>query len=180
MYDWQLPVKTVKIILIPQEHNLVKPIPDGYHAVTPTLTVRGASDAIEFYKKAFGAQEVMRFHGPDGKTIMHAEIKIGDSRIMLNDEVPQMKCLSPLSVGGASSGIFLYVDNADDVFNKAISAGAKAIMPMMDAFWGDRCGGIDDPFGHRWTICTHKKDMTQQEIGKAAEEFMKSMKESCQ
>lgn len=162
-----------------KHHNLVNPIPEGYHAVTSTLTVRGASDAIEFYKKAFGAQELMRFLGPDGKSIMHAEIKIGDSRVMLNDEVPQMKCLSPQSVGGVSSGIFLYVDNADDVFNKAVSAGAKVLMPIMDAFWGDRSGGIEDPFGHRWTICTHKKDMTQDEIAKAAEEFMKSMKGTC-
>lgn len=172
-------VKTVKIISIPQDDNLVNPIPDGYHAVTPTLTVRGASDAIEFYKKAFGAQEIMRFHGKDGKTIMHAEIKIGDSRVMLNDEVPQMKSLSPQSIGGVSGGIFLYVENADDVFNKAVSGGAKVVMPMMDAFWGDRSGGIEDPFGHRWTICTHKKDMSQEEIAIAAAEFMKSMKDTC-
>ncbi len=158
---------------------MVKPIPDGYHSVTPTLTVRGASNAIEFYKKAFGAQEIMRFPGPDGQTIMHAEIKIGNSRIMLTDEIPQMKCLSPQSVGGASSGIFLYVENADDVFNKAVSAGAKATMPIMDAFWGDRCGSIEDPFGHRWTISTHKKDMSPQEMTKVGEEFMKSMTEDC-
>ena len=158
---------------------MARPIPEGYHAVTPTLTVRGASDAIEFYKKAFGAQEVMRFHGPDGKTIMHAEIKIGDSRVMLTDEVPQMKCLSPQSLGGASSGIFLYVENADDVFNKAVSAGAKSQMPMMDAFWGDRFGSIIDPFGHVWSIATHKKDMTLDELKQAGEAFMKQMKETC-
>ncbi len=157
---------------------MTKPIPDGYHAVTPTLTVRGAADAIEFYKKAFGAQEVMRFPGPDGKTIMHAEIRIGDSRVMLNDEVPQMKCLSPQSLGGSSSGIFLYVENADDVFNKAIAAGAKSQMPMMDAFWGDRFGSIIDPFGHVWSIATHKKDMTHEELKKAGEEFMKHMRET--
>ncbi len=158
---------------------MTKPIPDGYHAVTPTLTVRGAADAIEFYKKAFGAQEVMRFPGPDGKTIMHAEIKIGDSRVMLNDEIPQMKCLSPQSLGGSSCGIFLYVENADDVFNKAVSAGAKSQMPMMDAFWGDRFGSIIDPFGHVWSIATHKKDMTHEELKKAGEEFMGHMKETC-
>ena len=157
---------------------MTKPIPEGYHAVTPTLTVRGAADAIEFYKKAFGAQEVMRFPGPDGKTIMHAEIRIGDSRVMLNDEVPQMKCLSPQSLGGSSSGIFLYVENADDVFNKAIAAGAKSQMPMMDAFWGDRFGSIIDPFGHVWSIATHKKDMTHEELKKAGEEFMKHMRET--
>ncbi len=157
---------------------MTKPIPEGYHAVTPTLTVRGAADAIEFYKKAFDAQEVMRFPGPDGKTIMHAEIRIGDSRVMLNDEVPQMKCLSPQSLGGSSCGIFLYVENADDVFNKAVSAGAKSQMPMMDAFWGDRFGSIIDPFGHVWSIATHKKDMTHEELKKAGEEFMKHMRET--
>ncbi len=158
---------------------MVNPIPEGHHSITPTLTVRGAANAIEFYKKAFGAQEIMRFHGLDGKTIMHAEIKIGNSRIMLNDEFPQMKCMSPQSVGGASSGIFLYVENSDDVFNKAVSAGAKVTMPITDAFWGDRCGSIEDPFGHKWTISTHKKDMSPDELAKAGEEFMKSMKDMC-
>jgi uncharacterized glyoxalase superfamily protein PhnB len=156
---------------------MTKPIPDEYHSVTTTLTVRGATNAIEFYKRVFGAQELMRFPGPDGKTIMHAEIKIGDSRIMLTDEFPQMKCLSPQSVGGATSGIFLYVENSDDVFKKAVAAGAKVLMPIMDAFWGDRCGSIEDPFGHKWTISTHKKDMTHEEMKKAGEEFMKSMKQ---
>ncbi|MDE1876108.1 MAG: VOC family protein [Thaumarchaeota archaeon] len=156
---------------------MVKPIPDGYHSVTPTLTVKGASDAIEFYKKAFGAQEKMRFLGPDGKSIMHAEIKIGDSIIMLNDEYLQMGCMSPQSVGGTTNGIFLYVQNADETYNKAISAGAKSKTPMMDAFWGDRFGSILDPFGHVWSIVTHKKDMTVDEIKKAGEEFMKQMRQ---
>ena len=119
---------------------MTRPIPDGYNSVTPTLTVRGAANAIEFYKKAFAAQEIMRFPGLDGKTIMHAELKIGNSKIMLSDEIPQMNCLSPQSVGGASSGIFLYVEDADSVFNKAASSGAKITMPIMDAFWGDRWG----------------------------------------
>lgn len=155
---------------------MTKYIPDGYHSVTPTLTVRKASDAIEFYKKAFGAQETMRFPGPDGNTIMHAEIKIGDSRIMLNDEFPHMNCFSPQTVGGASSGIFLYVEDADVTFNKAVSVGAKITMPIMDAFWGDRCGQIEDPFGYRWMISTHKKDLSIEELAKAGAEFMKSMK----
>ncbi|MHB8602717.1 MAG: VOC family protein [Nitrosotalea sp.] len=154
---------------------MVKSIPDGYHSITPTIIVRGAANAIEFYKKAFGAQEIMRFPGPDGKTIMHAEIKIGDSKLMLTDEMPQMKHLSPQTVGGTSSGIFLYVENADDVFNKAVSAGAKVEMPMMDAFWGDRCGSIEDPFGHKWMISTHKKDLSAEEMAKAGAEAMKSM-----
>lgn len=157
---------------------MTKPIPDGYHSVTPTLTVRGAADALEFYKKAFGAQEIMRFPGPDGRTIMHAEIKIGDSKIMLSDEFPQMNCLSPQSVGGASSGIFLYVENADAIFNKAVSAGAKITMPIMDAFWGDRCGVIEDPFGHKWTIATHARDLSVEEMMKAGAEAMKSMKDT--
>ena len=158
---------------------MVKPIPDGYHTVTPTLTIKGASDAIEFYKKAFGAKEIYRFPGLDGKSIMHAEIKIGDSSIMLCDEMPQMGCLSPKSTGGPSGSIYLYVQNSDDVFNKAVSAGAKPRMPMMDAFWGDRFGAIEDPFGHVWTIATRKNDMSMEAIRKAGEEFMKQMKASC-
>jgi len=154
---------------------VVKPIPDGYHSVTPTLIISGASDAIEFYKKAFGANEVYRFQGPDGKSIMHAEIRIGDSAIMLCDEMPQMGCLSPKTIGGPSGSIYLYVNDADSVFNKAVSAGAKPIVEMMDGFWGDRMGAISDPFGHRWTIATRKKDMTEEEIEKAGKEFMKNM-----
>jgi len=154
---------------------MVKPIPDGYHSVTPTLIISGASDAIEFYKKAFGANEVYRFQGPDGKSIMHAEIRIGDSAIMLCDEMPQMGCLSPKTIGGPSGSIYLYVNDADSVFNKAVSAGAKPIVEMMDGFWGDRMGAISDPFGHRWTIATRKKDMTEEEIEKAGKEFMKNM-----
>lgn len=158
---------------------MVAPIPDGYHNVTPTLTIKGASEAIEFYKKAFGAQELYRFPGPDGKSIMHAEIKIGDSIIMLCDEIPQMGCLSPKSTGGPSGSIFLYVKNSDEVFDKAVSAGAKPTMAMMDAFWGDRAGTLEDPYGHVWTISTRKKDMTPDEIKKAGEEFMKQMKQQC-
>jgi len=156
---------------------MTRPIPDGYHSITPTLTVRDAAKAIEFYKNAFNAQEMNRFPGPDGKGIMHAEIKIGDSRIMLNEESPQMNNKSPQSTGGPTGGIFLYVENADGVYNKAVSAGGKVTMPIDDAFWGDRAGGIEDPFGHRWMIATHKKDMTTQEMHKAGQEFMESMKQ---
>ncbi len=152
---------------------MVKPIPDGYHSVTPTLTIKGASEAIEFYKKAFDAKEIYRFPGSDGKSIMHAEIRIGDSAIMLCDEMPQMGCLSPTSIGGPSGSIYLYVNDVDSVFNKAISVGAKPMMPMMDGFWGDRIGALTDPFGHRWTIATRKKEMTVEEIQKAGAEFMK-------
>jgi PhnB protein len=151
----------------------VSPIPDGYGTVTPTLTVQGAAQAIEFYKKAFDAQEIFRFPSPDGKTIMHAEIKIGNSIIMLNDEFPQMNCRSPQSIGGTGSSIFLYVNDADATFNKAVSAGAKSLVPLMDAFWGDRFGSIQDPYGHVWSIATHKKDMTPEEI-KAGQEALKN------
>jgi len=151
----------------------VKPVPDGYSTVTPTITVREAAKAIEFYKKAFDAQEIFRFTSPDGKTIMHAEIKIGNSIVMLNDEFPQMNCRSPQSIGGTGSSIFLYVNDADATFNKAVSAGAKSLMPLMDAFWGDRFGSIQDPFGHVWSIATHKKDMTPEEI-KAGQEAFKN------
>ncbi len=153
---------------------MVKPIPDGYHSVTPTLTINGASDAIEFYKKAFGAKEIYRFPGSDGKSIMHAEIRIDDSAIMLCDEMPQMGCLSPTSIGGPSGSIYLYVNDADSVFNKAVSVGAKPMMPMMDGFWGDRIGVLTDPFGHRWAVATRKKDLTVKEIQKAGAEFMKN------
>jgi uncharacterized glyoxalase superfamily protein PhnB len=154
---------------------MTKPIPEGYHSIIPTLTIKGAAQAIEFYKKAFGAQEMDRFEGPDGKSIMHAEMKIGDSIVMLNDEHPQMGYLSPLSTGSTSSGIFLYVPDSDAVFNKAVSAGAKPQMAMMDAFWGDRFGSIIDPFGHVWSISTRKKDMTPDEIKKAGQEAFKNM-----
>lgn len=158
---------------------MVKPIPDGYHSVTPALTIKGASEAIEFYKKAFGAQELNRFPGFDGKSIMHAEIKIGDSHIMLCDEMPLMGCLSPKSTGGPSGSIYLYVQNSDDVFNKAVVAGAKPKMPMMDGFWGDRVGSIEDPFGHVWTIATRKIEMNMEDMLKAGQEFMKQMKSDC-
>ncbi len=154
---------------------MTKPIPAGFHSVTPTLTVRGAGDAIEFYKKAFNAEEINRFPGPDGKTIMHAEIKIGDSIIMLNDEFPQMNCLSPQSVGGPSSAIYLYVENSDSIFNRAVSAGAKVRMPMMNAFWGDRFGMLEDPYGHIWTVATRIIDLSPEEIKKAGTEASKSM-----
>ena len=125
---------------------MVNPIPEGYNTVTATLTVKEAGKAIEFYKKAFDANELYRFPGPDGKTIMHAEIMIGNSIVMLADEMPGMGCRSPQSIGGTGSSIYLYVNDADSTFNKAISAGAKVLMPLMEGFWGDRFGSIEDPF----------------------------------
>lgn len=154
---------------------MTKPIPDGYSTVTATITVREAEKAIEFYKKVFDAKELYRFLGPDGKTIMHAEIMIGNSVVMLADEMPDMGCRSPQSIGGTSSSIYLYVNDADETFNKAVSSGAKPLMPIMDGFWGDRFGSIEDPFGHIWGIATHKKDMTPDEISKAGQEMFKNM-----
>ena len=145
----------------------VKPIPEGYHAVTPYLIVNGGAKAIDFYKKAFGAMELFRMAQPDGK-IGHAEIKIGDSPIMLADEAPAMDAKSPQSFGGSPVGIHLYVEDVDKVFNQAIAAGSKVERPVEDKFYGDRAGGVIDPFGHRWYISTHKEDVPPEELEKRA------------
>lgn len=143
----------------------VKPIPDGYHSVTPYLIIKGAADAIEFYKKAFGATELFRMAQPDGR-IGHAEIKIGDSPIMLADEFPEMNYLGPQSLGGTPVSILLYVDDVDTVFPQAISAGGTEQKPLQDQFYGDRSGTFKDPFGHVWTVATHTEDLSPEEIGK--------------
>ena len=145
----------------------VKPIPEGYHSVTPYLIVSGASDAIAFYKKALGAQEVMRLADPGGK-VHHAEIKIGDSRIMLADEHPEIQALSPKTVGGSPVSIHLYVEDVDAAVERAVAAGAKLVRPVADQFYGDRVGGIEDPFGYRWFIATRKEDLTMDEIRQRA------------
>jgi len=144
-----------------------KYIPDGYHTATPYLIVTGAARALEFYKQAFGATEVVRMDGPGGK-VMHAEIKIGDSHIMLADEFPEMGALSPQSIGGTPVSLMLYFEEADAVTARAVSAGAKVLRPVQDQFSGDRCGTILDPFGHKWTIATHKEDLSPEEIKKRA------------
>ena len=145
----------------------VKAIPEGYHTVTPYLILSGAGDAIAFYKKALGAEEVMRLGGPGGK-IGHAEIKIGNSRIMLADEHPELQALSRRTVGGSPVSIHLYVENADAAVERAVAAGAKLVRPVADQFYGDRVGGIEDPFGYRWFIATHKEDLTMDEIRRRA------------
>lgn len=145
----------------------VKSIPDGYHAVTPYLSLKGAAGAIEFYKSAFGAKEVMRMPGPDG-TIGHGEIQIGDSRIMLADEYPQMNFRSPKSFGGSSVHIHLYVEDVDSVIKQAMAAGAKLLRPAADQFYGDRTGTLEDPFGHVWHVATHKEDLSLKEMEKRA------------
>jgi len=149
-------------------------VPEGYHTVTPALTVKHGAEAIEFYKRAFGAQEVMRMNNPDGK-IMHAEIKVGDSRIMLNDEMPDMGCLSPASVGGPTGSLYLYVPDVDAAFQRAVTAGAKVLMPVTDMFWGDRFGQVEDPSGHRWSLATHVEDLAPEEIARRHREFLSSM-----
>jgi PhnB protein len=145
-------------------------IPKGYHTVTPSLMVAGAAKAIDFYKKAFGAEELMRFPGPDGK-IMHAEIRIGDSTIMLGDEMPEHGGKGPRMLGGTPVGFFVYRENVDAEWKRAIDAGAKEIMPLVDQFWGDRAGCVEDPFGHRWWLAQHIKDMTPEELRQASEAF---------
>ncbi len=149
----------------------VDPVPKGYHTITPGLTVKDAKGAMEFYKKAFGAEEKDVCFGPDGKSIMHAELKIGDSMIMLNDEFPQMGCLGPKSIGGTPVSLFLYVDNVDSWFERATKAGATVTMPVSDMFWGDRFGQLEDPYGHKWGIATHIADLTKEEMEKGQKEW---------
>jgi len=139
-----------------------KAIPEGFHTVTPHLTVKNCGEAIDFYKKAFGAEETMRMPGPNG-TVMHAELRIGDSPIMLNDEFPEMGAKSPKTIGGSPVSIHLYVADVDGLFDRAVKAGAKATMPVADMFWGDRFGKLEDPFGHHWSLATHKEDVSPEE-----------------
>ena len=152
-----------------------KAVPEGYHTATPYLSVKNAGEAIDFYKRAFGAEEIVRMSGPDGKSVMHAEIKIGNSMLMIADEFPQAEVKSPKTLGGTSVNIFLYVQDADAMFQKAVNAGAKVTMPPTDMFWGDRYGKVVDPYGHSWGIATHKLDMTPEEIEKGQKEFMAKM-----
>ena len=145
----------------------VSPVPEGYSTVTPHLVLRGAARAIEFYKKAFGAQERMRMGGPDGN-IGHAELQIGNSIVMCADESPQLGSSAPETVGGTSVHIFLYVPNVDKVFAMATAAGAKVDMPLTDMFWGDRYGKLSDPFGHKWSMATHIEDVSPKEMERRA------------
>jgi len=143
--------------------STVKPIPDGYHAATPYLCVKGAASAIEFYKKAFGATELMRLAAPDGK-VGHAEIKIGDAPIMLADEHPEMNFQSPQTLGGSPVTLHLYVEDVDAFVLQAVAAGARLVRPVEDQFYGDRSGHLVDPFGHVWSIGTHKEDVSPEEM----------------
>ena len=153
---------------------MAKPIPDGYHSVTPAITVNDAAAALEFYKKAFGAKEIMRFPGPGGKGIMHAEIQIGDSKVMLGDEF-QGSARSPKSLGGVTGMLQIYVENVDASCARAEAAGATVRVPLTDMFWGDRMCRVVDPFGHEWGIATHTEDVSVEEIARRGEEFFAKM-----
>jgi PhnB protein len=151
----------------------VKAVPEGRHNVSPYLTVQDLARAIDFYKQVFGAKELMRINGPDGK-IGHAELKIGDSIIMLGGEMGATDLRSPQSLGGSTVSIFLYVDDVDSTFKQATTAGAKTVQPVADMFWGDRYGRLTDPFGHSWSIATHKEDVSPEEMGKRAQQAAKA------
>ena len=154
----------------------VKPIPEGYHTLTPYMTVRDAARAIEFYKQAFGAVEKGVMKGSDGK-VMHAELRIGDSIVMLADEFPEYGSMAP-SKGGSGTGLHIYTEDVDSAFDRAVKAGASVEMPVTDMFWGDRYGKLVDPFGHKWSIATHKRDMSVEEMKAAQDEFMSRMSKS--
>ena len=145
----------------------VNPVPEGYHTVTPYIIVDGAAAAIEFYGAAFGAEELFRMDAPGGK-VGHAEVKVGDCRIMLADEVPSMGFRGPRSFGGSPVSLLLYVTDCDALFARAVAAGAKVVRPVQDQFYGDRSGMVEDPFGHTWTISTHKEDLSPEEVKRRA------------
>ncbi len=151
--------------------NQVKAIPEGFHTVTPTLMLKNSLEAIEFYKKAFGARQMEVFPSPNGKGTMHASIKIGDSMLMMGDEMPNQSCKSAESLGSSPINFYIYVSNVDTFFKQAIGAGAKVMMPVEEMFWGDRCGTLKDPFGYMWTIATHTRDLTEKEMQEGAQSF---------
>jgi PhnB protein len=154
-----------------------KPIPEGYHTLTPYLAVEDAAEAIEYYKKAFGAEELFRMDGPEGK-IGHAELQIGDSKVMISDPFPQSSVRPPGELGGTSASVFMYVKDVDAVVKKAVDAGAKVTMEVSDQFWGDRFGSISDPFGHTWSIATHVEDVPPEEMAERAKAAMAQMASS--
>jgi PhnB protein len=144
----------------------VNPIPEGMHTITPHLCVKGAAQAIDFYKKAFNAEEICRVPSPDGSMLIHAAVKIGDSTLFLYDEVPQMGALGPKSIGGTSVRIHLYLEDVDAIYDQAVNAGAEVVMPTADQPWGDRYGVLTDPFGHSWGLATHKEEVSPEELAR--------------
>ncbi|HBG07527.1 MAG: glyoxalase [Geobacteraceae bacterium GWC2_58_44] len=157
---------------------MANPIPEGFHSVTPMFMFKDARKAIEFYKMAFGAQERYAMPGPDGKGVMHAEVMVGDSIIMMGDENPQQPGKSAESMGGSPVSFYLYVENVDAAFRRAVEAGATSQMPVQDMFWGDRVGSVQDPFGYSWMIGTHTKDLTSEEIAEGAKAAFTEMSRS--
>src|ERR671910_2066852 len=149
-------------------NDKVTSVRQGFHNLTPCLVVKDANKAIEFYTKVFGAKENYRSQAPDNRSIMYAELSIGDSKVILSDEFPDMDSLAPLTIGKSAVSLYLYVEDADHTFENAISEGANVIVHMTDSFWGDRWGQLRDPFGHIWSIATHKKDVAPEEMEKAA------------
>jgi uncharacterized glyoxalase superfamily protein PhnB len=156
--------------------NPVKPVPEGMHTVTAHLVVNDGQRALEFYNRAFGAEERSRVLGPDGKGLMHAELKIGDSLVFLADEFPGSKLRSPQNLGGTTVALNIYVADCDALFDRAVKAGAQVVMPLADQFWGDRYGQLADPFGHVWAIATHKEDPTPEEMKHRMQEAFAKMK----
>ena len=154
-----------------------KPIPEGYSTITPYLAVDDAAKAIEFYERAFGAKERYRMPGPDGK-IAHAEIQVGSSVVMLSDPFPQATAKPPAELGGTTTGLFMYVEDVDAAFRKAVEAGATETMPPADMFWGDRFGSVTDPFGHAWQLATHVEDVSPEEMERRGQEAMAAMAQS--
>jgi uncharacterized glyoxalase superfamily protein PhnB len=154
-----------------------KQIPEGMHTLTPNLVVRGAAQAIDFYKQALGAQEIVRHPAPDGKSIWHAELRIGDSTFFLNDEIPGMGRSAPTADAPVPVTMWLNVPDCDAAFKRATGAGAKSTMEPADMFWGDRCASVADPFGYLWSFATHQKDLTVEEMRRAGEEFARTMGE---
>ncbi|HWE39559.1 MAG TPA: VOC family protein [Isosphaeraceae bacterium] len=155
--------------------HAVKPVPEGTHTITPSLVIKGAADAIAFYIKAFGAQELYRMSCPQTGAIMHAELQIGDSKLMLSDEFPGHHCLGPVAIGGSPVTLHLYVDDVDATYQQAIDAGATATMPPSDMFWGDRYGKLVDPFGHNWGLATHIEDVPPEQMHERMKSAMSAM-----
>jgi uncharacterized glyoxalase superfamily protein PhnB len=153
----------------------VRPVPEGYHTVTVALTVKDCERAIAFYRSAFGAELVDRMYGPDGKSVVHASLKLGDSMIFLSDEFPGFAARAPETLGGSSCSVYLYVKDADGAFDRAVKAGCTVKHPLMDAFWGDRCGTVTDPFGYQWDLATHVEDVKPEEMKRRAEAFNREL-----
>ena len=154
---------------------MAQPVPEGYHTITPSFTFKDSRKAIEFYKKAFGAKVLDLFQNPNGQGTLHATLQIGNSIVMMGDEMPGQSCKSAETLGSSPISLYVYVPDADAVFQQAVVAGGTAVMPVADMFWGDRAGQIKDPFGYSWMVATHKQDLTGDQVRKGAEAFFAQM-----